>query len=250
MIDLFSLYSSKTEVLVLSTPQAHRALNLGSIALQIEGDSVVPSAQACNLGVTMDQTLSMELHVNATCKKAYYQLRNINCIRKYLSENAARTLIQALVISRLDYCNSLLTGLPAYLIRKLQVVQNSAARVISRTRKFDHISPVLIQLHWLPIEQRIKFKVALLTFKALNGLAPQYLADLLTSNASRPLRSTSQLKLKEPSFRLSTFGGRSFMCCAPRLWNTLPNNLRNCVSVLEFRKHLKTYLFREAYPDC
>ena len=242
--------SNKTEVMVISTPQAHRSLNLDSITLQIEGEVVEPNSHACNLGVTMDKTLSMETHINTICKKAHYQLHNIQRIRKYLNENAARTIVQALVTSRLDYCNSLLIGLPACLIRKLQLVQNTAARVIARSRKYDHITPIMIHLHWLPIEQRIQFKVALLTYKALNDLAPQYLSNMLMASTSRALRSSSQRKLMEPSFRLSTFGGRSFMCAAPRLWNSLPTNLKNCTSVTMFRNKLKTYLFKEAYPDC
>jgi len=243
--------SSKTEVLIVSTPHTHRTLNLSSVTLQIDGEGVSASSKACNLGVTMDQTLSMEEHVRTVCKKANYQLHSIQRIRRYLDDNAVKALVQALVISRLDYCNSLLIGLPASLVHKLQLVQNTAARVITRTKKHDHISPVMMQLHWLPIEHRIKFKVALLTYKALNNMAPKYLSDMLTLyTPPRALRSSSQHRLAEPNFKLSSFGGRSFACTAPRLWNSLPTSLKNCTTVLEFRKHLKTYLFKMAYPEC
>jgi len=193
----------------------------------------------------------MAEHVGTVCKKASYQLHSIQRIRRYLDENAVKALVQALVISRLDYCNSLLIGLPTSLLHKLQLVQNTAARVISRTRKHDNISPVMLELHWLPIEHRIMFKVALLTFKALKGMAPQYLSDMISVyTPPRALRSRSQQKLTEPGFKLSSFGGRSFTCIAPRLWNSLPANLKNCTTVLDFRKWLKTYLFQMAYPEC
>jgi hypothetical protein len=133
--------SSKTELLILSTPQAHRTLNLSSnIKLQIEGSEVEPSPHACNLGVNMDQTMSMETQVNSICKKAHYQLHNIKSIRKYLDENATRAIVQALVMSRVDYCNSLYLGLPATLLHKLQLVQNKRLYLFLDHHSFFHES--------------------------------------------------------------------------------------------------------------
>ena len=93
-----------------------------------------------------------------------------------LSKESTEILIHAFVSSKLDHCNSLLYGLPAYQLAKLQVLQNTAARVVSLTRKYDHITPVLESLHWLPVKFRIVFKVLLLVYKALNGMAPPYLS--------------------------------------------------------------------------
>ena len=115
--------------------------------------------------------------ISKICKSSHYHLRNIGKIRKYLDESSTETLIHAFVTSKLDYCNALLNGLPKYQINRLQLVLNTAARVVTHTRKFEHITPVLIGLHWLPVSYRITFKILLLTYKALNNLAPSYLSD-------------------------------------------------------------------------
>ena len=153
-----------------------------------------------------------------------------------------------MVISRLDYCNAILYGVPSSLLGKLQRLQNHAARVITCTRKYDHITPVLKSLHWLPIEQRIVFKILLLTFKSLQGLAPPYLRELLHPYVPvRNLRSSDQNLLVVPPFRMASFGGRAFSNVSPRLWKNLPLAIRNCTSVPTFKRNLKTHLFRQAY---
>ena len=121
----------------------------------------------------------MSPNVNMICKSGYYYLRNIRQIRKYLSKDSAEKLIHAFVTSRLDNCNSLLYGLPACTIAKLQRLQNAAARTIMQVPKFCHISPILSSLHWLPVKYRIDFRIILTTFKAIHGLGPKYLSELL-----------------------------------------------------------------------
>ncbi len=136
----------------------------------------------------------------------------------------------------------------ACLINKLQMVQNAAARVLTRTRKYDHISPVMSTLHWLPIKHRIYFKILLITYKALNGLAPQYLSELLSNyNPPRPLRSQNSGHLIIPRISKSTAGGRSFFYLAPKLWNNLPNTVREADTLCQFKSRLKTHLFNLAY---
>ena len=123
-------------------------------------------------------------------------------MRKYLDTDATRTLVATLVTSQLDYCNGLLIGLSKATVKKLQRVQNTAARIIARQGKYDHISPVLRDLHWLPVDQRIEFKVLVLAFKALHGLAPHYLQELLQPyNPKRELRSSHRGMLAEPTYR-------------------------------------------------
>ncbi len=131
---------------------------------------------------------------------------------------------------------------------KLQLVQNAAARVLTRTRTYEHISPVLSTLHWLPIKHRIHFKILLITYKALNGLPPQYLSELLSHySPSRPLRSQNSGHLIIPRISKSTAGGRSFSYLAPKLWNNLPNTVRKADILCQFKSRLKTHLFNLAY---
>ncbi len=142
----------------------------------------------------------------AFVKLQFFHLKNISKLRPMLSMSNAEILINAFITSRLDYCNALLGGCSACLINKLQMVQNAAARVLTRTRKYEHISPVLSTLHWLPTKHRIDFKILLITYKALNGLAPQYLSELLSHySPSRPLRSQNSGHLIIPRISKSYF---------------------------------------------
>ena len=150
--------------------------------------------------------------------------------------------------SKLDNCNSLLYGIPQNLIQRLQLVQNCAARLVFNKRKFEHVTPLLIDLHWLPIKQRIVFKILVTTYKTLNGLAPGYITDLLDRYVPlQSLRSSNQLLLKVPSTNTVSFGDRAFSVAAPKLWNSVPYEIRSAKSVNQFKSKLKTYLFRIAY---
>ncbi len=150
--------------------------------------------------------------------------------------------------SRLDCCNSLLGGCPASSIDKLQIVQNAAARVLTRSRKYDHITPILRSLHWLPIKFRISYKILLLTYKALNDLAPAYLASLLSCyNPTRSLRSQNSGLLVVPRIEKSTKRGRTFLYLAPKLWNSLPDNVQGSDTRSLFKSRLKTHLFSQAF---
>ena len=148
----------------------------------------------------------------------------------------------------LDFCNSVLYGLPRYLIERLQRVQNAAARVVTLSHKCDHISPALFNLHWLPVEERIVYKILLITYKALNGLAPPYITDLINIYVPRRnLRSSSSRRLVVPTYNLRSYGYRAFSCAAPVLWNALPQDIRLCETLNGFKSKLKTYLFRKAF---
>ena len=139
-------------------------------------------------------------------------------------------------------------GIPKELITQLQMRQNHAARVITQWRKYDHITPVLVDLHWLPVKQRIDFKILLLTYKALNGLAPAYLREqLVPYSPTRTLRSKENHQLTSPRCRLENFGRRSFAAAAPMLWNNLPLNIKRSPSLDIFKSRTKTHLFQLAY---
>ena len=176
--------------------------------------------------------MSLEKHVTSTCKACFFHLRNISKIRNCLSLADTEKLVHAFITSKLDNASSLLYGLPKFLIDRLQNVQNAAAHVVTRTRKYDHIKPVLKQLHWLPVSQRINYKILLLTYKALNGQAPSYITELLEPYVpTRNLRSSSKNLLKVPSVKLVSYGHRCFSFVAPSLWNSLPNNMREQLAI-------------------
>ena len=235
--------SDKTELLILHSK--HRPQPpLDSIGVI----PVFPAQSARNIGVVFDSTMNLDKHVNEICKSAFYHIRNISQIRRYLSIESTKTLVHAFVTSRIDGCNALLYGLPGYLIQRLQYVLNSAARLMSLSRKADHITPLLIDLHWLPVQQRINFKILLFTYKIVNGLAPSYLSDLLIPYVhSRTLRSADKLLLCQPSYRLKSYGSRAFSVCALSLWNKLPMDIKCSPTVVIFKRKLKTHLFRLAY---
>jgi len=162
-----------------------------------------------------------------------------------LTSDAAKTIVQAFIASKLHWCNSLLYGVPENLLRKVQSVQNAAIRLLTKTRRRDHITPVLQQLHWLPVQRQVEFKIACLVHQSLASMAPTYLsADIhLASERGRHLRSSSYRSLTVP-WMWTTFGHRSFTVTGPHPWNSLLATLRQITSYGQFRRHLKTHLFR------
>lgn len=240
------LNAEKTEVLTV-TPKHKPALP--PITLQVGDASVTSTSKVRDLGVIFDGTMSMEEHVSSVVRSAYGQLCTIARIRRFLTPQATKSLVHAMVTSRIDYCNSLLYGLPKTLLNRLQQVQNACARVIMRIPKRQQITPVLKELHWLPVEKRAQFKILVHTYKAIHGDAPSYIRDLVTiKQPARQLRSATETRLTTSSMpRTVTYGGRSFKYAAPRLWNALPSQVKNVQSLNCFKKALKTHFFRQIY---
>ncbi len=239
------LNSDKTEILLIGPKNSTQ--NLLDYNLQLDGCNVT-SSTVKNLGVILDSNLSFENHISHVTKTAFFHLRNISKLRNMLSVSDAEKLVHAFMTSRLDYCNALLGGCPASSINKLQIVQNAAARVLTRSRKYDHITPILQSLHWIPIKFRISYKILLLAYKALNDLAPAYLTNLLSRyNPTRSLRSQNSGLLVVPRIAKSTKGGRTFSYLAPKLWNSLPENVRGSDTLSLFKSRLKTHLFSQAF---
>jgi hypothetical protein len=187
----------------------------------------------------------MKEHISSVSRNCYFQLRRIATIRKFLTTDATAKLVTSTILTRIDYCNSLLAGLPSSSISRLQRIQNSSVRLVLRKKKTDHITPLLKQLHWLPVSDRIIYKINTLTYKCIHGLAPNYLSDLISLyTPSRTLRSSSDpLKLNIPHTKLKTAGQRTFTFQAPTNWNTLPLPLRQQQSLNTFKTGLKTFLF-------
>ena len=173
-----------------------------------------------------DQNMNMTFHINNVCRACYMHIRKIERIRKLFDNDTAHTMVRCTILSRLDYCNALLFGLPAKEIRKLQLVQNTAARLITRSLKYEHVTPSLIALHWLPINQRITFKICVMAFKALN-VGPEYLSELLNIYISgRTTRQTEKFRLQPPRTRTKK-ATRGFSCSAPQLLNQLMGRFNN-----------------------
>ena len=178
-------------------------------------------------------------------------IRNIGRIRSLITDDACKTLVCSLVTTRLDYGNALLYGTNSCVMNKLQRVQNTAARLITRKRKYESITPVLISLHWLPVHFRCQYKLLLYVFKALHGKAPTYLQELIEHyKPGRTLRSENSMMLRLPNdIRTKSYGERRFDKAGPTLWNNLPLSLRCEQSLDVFKKDLKTHLFRVAFMD-
>ena len=169
---------------------------------------------------------------------------------KPFSNPLTEQLIHAFVTSRLDYCNGLLYGVPECQIKKLQRVMNASARLIYCAPKFCHITPILKELHWLPVRARIEFKILLITFKAIKGLAPKYLSDLveiLQMSRYNLWRNNNGILLARSTITKKTMGDRAFMIVAPILWNSLPLSVRQAATVDNFKSMVKMHLFAKAY---
>ena len=213
-------------------------------SIEIGTERVFTAQEARNLGVIFDDKLSMSKQVNSICRSASLALHKIGQIRQYLDQPTTELLVHAFVSSRLDNCNSLLYGLPKSLLAKLQHIQNSAARLVTRKNSFTHITPVLHSLHWLPVVERINFKILLLTYQCMHRLAPTYLIELINDyNPPRSLRSTSKSLLTQPSVKTNHYGCRSFQYASAHLWNNLPCKIKQATSVAHFKSLLKTHLF-------
>ena len=242
------LNESKTEAIAFNVPSCKVPPAITDI--NICGCDITLQQTVRDIGVVLDSGLDMSAQVSRMCQSAYFQLHNIAKIRHCLTVNACKTIVHALVTSKLDYGNAVLFGINGRLLNKLQMTQNSAARLIMRQRRRDHITPVLIALHWLPIRFRVMYKLLVLTFLAIHNLAPAYITDLISIyEPGRQLRSASRALLAVPHHNLERFGRRGFSVNAPRLWNDLPDNLRVIDSVVLFKRHLKTHLFKAAFSD-
>ncbi|KAM9455123.1 putative RNA-directed DNA polymerase from transposon X-element isoform 2-T3 [Clarias gariepinus] len=232
---------SKTELLFIP----YDSSPCQDLVISLDNNQITPLTTARNLGVTVDNHLSFSPHIaNLTCS-CRFLLYNIRRIRPFLSSQATQVLVQSLVISRLDYCNSLLAGLPLSTIRPLQLIQNAAARLVFNLPKLSHTTPLLRSLHWLSVAARIKFKTLMLAYKAKNGPAPTYLSALITPRtAPRSLRSSSTARLIPPSLRdRGRHSSRLFSVLAPRWWNELPLDVRTAETLTIFKRRLKTHLF-------
>jgi len=220
---------------------SRRQHQLPSSALQFSGGSVAPVKSVRDLGIHIDADLSMRTHVLRTVSRCFGALRQLRQIRRSVSTATLQMLVVGLVLSRLDFGSSVLVGIPACLLRRLQSVLNAGARLIFQLSRSDHIADALVRLHWLQVPDRIQYKMTVLTFKVLHDTAPQYLGPLdrvADLHGRRALRSASSSRLVVPMFRLSTVGCRTFNVSGPRIWNGLPEDVASAPTLLSFRRRL------------
>jgi hypothetical protein len=239
------LNPDKTEFMRCAT--ARRLPQLAKEVVTFGNSSILPATTVRNLGVVVDQKLSFQSHVNKTVSSCFYQLRRLKSSVKALPFETAKTLVNSFVISRIDYCNSILAGAPQYLLNRLQRVMNEAARMLCRCSRGDHVNRIMKErLHWLRIPQRIQFKLCLLVYKSLHGTAPTYLSELVNqvnkNDARRRLRSATIGDLIVPRTR-TNFGQHAFATAGPIAWNSLPKSVRSASSIASFKKKLKTHFF-------
>jgi len=244
------LNALKTELIWFGSSANISKLDPADKRLQIDGAIVEPSDLVRDLGVYFDSELSMRQHISRLTRTCFYQLRRLRSIRRQLGSDVTQRLVSAFVLSRIDYCNGLFAGLPAVTLAPLQRVQNAAARLVLNLKPSDHITPALFQLHWLPVNQRISFKLCLIVFKCLNNQAPSYLIELFHRISDIPsraaLRSASTYDLDIPRTRLY-FGERALSVAGAHEWNDLPAELRSISDIQQFKWQLKTNFFLIAF---
>ncbi len=242
----FKLNLAKTELFVFPATLTLQH----DLTIQLGSSKITTSSSVRNLGVIFDDKLTFKDHIAKTARSCRYALHNIRKIRPFLTEHAAQLIVQALVISRLDYCNALLAGLPSSTIKPLKIIQNAAAQLVFNEPKRAHVTPLFISLHWLPVAARVKFKTLMLAYRTTTGSAPAYFHSLITIYIpSRSLKSASERRLVVPSQRGSKSLSRTFSFTTPGWWNDLPTPLRNAGSLSTFKQQLKTHLFRHYFTS-
>ena len=238
------LNDKKTEFIIFGTSTGLKKVATTTIRV---GQEAIPACDKVrNIGAMFDSEMKMDTQVNSMCKSAWFHLYTIGKIRSYLSDDQTKSVVHAYVTPKLDGNNALLVGpRREYLIDKLQLVQNAAAKIITKSRKFDQLTPLLRQLHWLPISKRITFKVLLLVYKSLNDMGPVYLRDLLIYyKPKRDGLRHDPLSLEVPGTELMTYGDRTFRVVAAKAWNQLPKKIQTAETVDRFKADLKTHLFK------
>ena len=238
---------SKTEFLFIGTPLQLSRIDTQNISITVGNSTIKCSSSSRNLGFQFDCKMSFDQQIKNINRKSYFQLTKIKQIKKYLSDDLNKSLVHSLIFSNLDYCNILYYNMPNYQINKLQKIQNSAARILTNTSKYSHITPVLRSLHWLPVKSRIEFKILVFTYKCLNSNTSSSINTLITQyQPARPLRSSNKNMLVEPKIE-KVPGSRSFHFASPHLWNKLPEDMKQCKTLSIFKKRLKTHLFSKSF---
>ena len=242
-----------TRQLMLITSKRTKHLHNLPTSITI-GNAQIPFKQTVkNLDLTLDCHLTMNAHVTNIARTCYFELHRLASIRRFPTSSATATLVSAFVLSRIDYCNSLLFGSTHDVTSHLQRIQNYAARVILRLPKSSSITIHLKSLHWLPVKVRSNFKIACLCYHSHSSTAPSIVVDMLQKKPSHthntPTSSYTIPLLSRPAHSKATLGDRSFSLASSPVWNSIPNDVRRAPSLSSFRSRLKTCLFCSVYKD-
>ena len=247
------LNPSKSEVMWVGSRSQLLSVDGVDSDLKIADATIKPSSTLKIVGVTLDSQLSFGEHISEVCRTSNFHLHALRHIRPFLDVSTANMLACSIIGSRIDYCNSLFAGMSDYNVQRLQRVQNLAAKIVLNAKGRVSVEPLLTKLHWLPVPKRIVYKVALTTFKSVTTHNPHYLHTLLIPySSSRTLRSSSQNFLSVPR-HTTAFQSRAFSIYAPRIWNRLPQELRDLaylpetMSSLAFHPGLSSFL-EENFP--
>ena len=245
--NLLKLNDDKTKVMLIGTRQ--QLTKLPEVTVKIGNESTKPAETVPNLGIYWNKTMTTTTHINRLSGQLFNTLQAINKIRHLLDNDTTKIVMWALIISKLDYCNSQYIGSTKKDLQKLQRIQNMASQIIYQKRKYDSVTPCLMDLHWLRIQERVVYKVAVLMFRCIiEDTAPVYLKNLVHHHRnSRSLRSLELINLSTTQHKLSLVQNSSFASVGPRIWNDLPLYIKTASSLTVFKKLLKTYLFSKSY---
>jgi hypothetical protein len=237
----------KTQFMWCAT--SRRIGQLSNTPIEFGGERISPVSSVRNLGVIVDSALTFQPHISRVISSCFYQLRQMKSSLKLLPFDVARSIVNCFVVSRIDYCNSLLANSPQSALNRLQRVMNAAARLVCHAGSRAHVSGLLRdRLHWLRVPQRIDYKLCLLVFKALHAMAPSYLVELCRPDANNAacsrLRSAARGDLHVPR-RKTNFGDRAFAVAGPKAWNRLPPEIRTLNNLTDFKSKLKSFFFLE-----
>ena len=245
------LNSEKTEVIWLSP--LWNLISFSSYSVRLLGHNILPSKSVRDLGISMDRDLTMSTQISKTIQMCFSSLRQIRSIKGCLTMDSLKTLASASVVSFIDYGNMASVSLPRVATQSIQSIINTTARLITGVRKYDHFSLVFKELHWLKIDERIEFEIALQMYKCLSNEGPVYLTRDPVPVASLPekqrLRSAKSKDVVPNKHKLESLRLRRFSVSGPKLWNNLPNSLKSSSSTKSFCRFLKTYLFNKSFPS-
>ena len=228
-----------------------RHLNHTDCSITVDNVAAIEPAHVVrDLGVCFDSELTMHPHIRNVTRTCFYHLRRLRSIRRHLGRDITHQLVCSFVLSRLDYCNALFAALPTSTLAPLQRVQNAAARLVLGLKQSDHITPALKELHWLPIKQRILYKLSILVYKSLHHEAPVYLTELFNYISDNAVSHLCVLQTTINWMTRLQFGERSLSVAGARQWNSLPADIRTINDFKLFKSMLKTHLFKAAYNIC